>query len=387
MKTSMQIPRIAILLVLATSVAQPVHAQPSGHEHHHPTHSEEPDLPPGTSLSIGTHGPHADSHAPIGVMGDHLHEAREWMLSYRFLRMKMSGNRDGTDNLSQSEIATSVRNPFFGRPGQPPTLRVVPTEMTMDMHMFGGMYAPTDWLTLMAMGMYVRKDMDHTTFQGPVGTTRLGRFTTRTEGFGDTRVAGLVRLFENEMHRVHLNAGLSLPTGSIREKDRILTPMNMQPRTRLPYPMQLGSGTFDLMPGLTYAGHAGRFGWGAQYIGTVRLGRNDEGYSLGDQHQMTGWGSITWTPWISNSLRLVGHVTGDIDGQDRSIVAPVQTADPDNHGGERIDLLFGVNLAGPSGWMRGHRIAVEAGLPVYQHLNGPQLETDWLLTIGYQFAF
>ena len=36
-----------------------------------------------------------DSHAPLGVMGDHTHEAGgEWMLSFRAMRMVMDGNRD-----------------------------------------------------------------------------------------------------------------------------------------------------------------------------------------------------------------------------------------------------------------------------------------------------
>ncbi|MCE2421999.1 MAG: hypothetical protein J4G03_01570 [Gemmatimonadetes bacterium] len=38
------------------------------------------------------------------------------------------------------------------------------------------------------------------------------------------------------------------------------------------------------------------------------------------------------------------------------------------------------------GALRGHRIAAEWHVPVYQNLNGPQLETDWVLTIGWQKA-
>ena len=44
-----------------------------------------------------------DAHAPIGVMGDHLHKKGEFMLSYRFMNMKMEDNRDGTNDLSVSE--------------------------------------------------------------------------------------------------------------------------------------------------------------------------------------------------------------------------------------------------------------------------------------------
>ena len=192
----------------------------------------------------------AYSHGPIGVMGDHLHKAGEVMFSYRFMHMDMEGNRIGNRSVSPEEIVTTVPNRFAG----PPTLRVVPTEMTMDMHMFGAMYAPSDIVTLMLMGMYIEKEMDHVTFQGMAGTTRLGTFTTKSSGIGDTTATALVRLHDEPGHKLHANIGLSIPTGSITESDDVLTPMGTRPTLRLPYAMQLGSGTFDLKPGLTYSG-------------------------------------------------------------------------------------------------------------------------------------
>ncbi|MEM9141018.1 MAG: transporter, partial [Pseudomonadota bacterium] len=329
----------------------------------------------------------ADGHAPIGVMGDHLHKAGEFMFSYRYMNMQMEGSRDGTTSLSPTEIATTVPNRFFGTPGQPPTLRVVPTEMTMQMHMLGMMYAPTDRLTLMVMGMYRQNSMDHITFQGGMGTAQLGTFTTKSSGFGDTRVAGLIGLYQDNTHRLHLNAGVSLPTGSITEEDQVLTPMGTRPTLRLPYPMQLGSGTVDLMPGITYAGATGAFGWGAQAMGTLRLGRNGEGYSLGDGVEATAWASYSPFPWISVSGRVKGSHLGQVDGQDPRIVAPVQTADPDNQGGTEITLFGGLNLVGQDGFLRGQRLAFEVGVPVYRRLNGPQLETDVTFQLGYQVAF
>lgn len=339
------------------------------------------------TATVDEGGLRADGHAPIGVMGDHMHGAGEWMVAYRYMHMDMGGNRIGTDEVSPEEIATTVPNRFAGRSGQPPTLRVVPTDMTMDMHMFGGMYAPTDWLTLMAMGNYTIKEMDHITFQGGAGTTRLGEFTTRSSGFGDTKLTGLVKLYEQGNNSIHLNAGLSLPTGSITEDDDVLAPNGARPTLRLPYAMQLGSGTFDLLPGITYTGRAGDISWGAQYAATVRLGENDENYAFGDEHKVTAWGAYQWDYWISTSFRLAGESEGDIDGIDPKIVAPVQTADPDNYGGERLDAFLGVNLMGQSGFLRGHRIAVEVGVPLVQDLNGPQMETDWQLVVGYQKAF
>ena len=64
------------------------------------------------------------------------------------------------------------------------------------------------------------------------------------------------------MHKLHLNAGLSLPTGDIDEEDDVLAPTGMRPTLRLPYAMQLGTGTWDLLPGLTYNGNHHQWGWG-----------------------------------------------------------------------------------------------------------------------------
>lgn len=333
------------------------------------------------------HSQRVDAHAPIGVMADHMHEKGEVMISYRYGTMHMEGNKIGKDDVSPEIIATTIPNRFFGVPMQPPTLRVVPVEMDMQMHMFGAMYAPTDWLTLMIMGNYTIKEMDHVTFAGGMGTTQLGTFTTKAKGLGDTKVSGLFRVLDTDNHRIQANIGLSLPTGSNEKTDNVLTPMGMTPTLRLPYPMQLGSGTFDALPGITYTGNGDKIAWGAQFQSTIRLGENEENYSLGNVYKTTAWASYAWADWISTSFRLAAETTGKIDGIDAAIVAPVQTANPDYHGGTRMDALFGVNLLGQEGHLAGHRLALEGGMPIYQDLNGPQMKSDWRLTIGYQKAF
>lgn len=329
----------------------------------------------------------ADSHAPIGVMGDHMHRRGEWMLSYRLMNMGMDGSRNGSEKMSPEAIATTVANRFFGQPMQPPTLRVVPLEMGMEMHMVGAMYAPADWITLTAMTSYQRKDMDLVTFQGPAGTNRLGTFTTRSSGQGDTRVGALIALHGESGRNLHLNMAVSIPTGSTTETDTVLAPTGNRPTIRLPYSMQLGSGTYDLLPGVTYSASGDRIGWGLQYSATLRIDENDQGYSLGDEHRGTGWLSYRWQDAVSTSLRLTARTLGDIDGQDPMIVAPVQTADPDNYGGDRVDAGLGLNVVAQSGAFQGHRLAAEFSVPLYQHLNGPQLETNWSLTLGWQYAF
>jgi hypothetical protein len=121
-------------------------------------------------------------------------------------------------------------------------------------------------------------------------------------------------------------------------------------------------------------------------MGTIRTG-DDNGYSLGDEHMLTFWGAYQWQPWISNSLRIEYKTIDSIDGIDPMIAGPVQTADPDNYGGDHLNLIIGANLSGQEGSLQGHRLALEFALPLVRDLNGPQMETDWTLTLGWQYAF
>ncbi|MEM6780390.1 MAG: transporter [Pseudomonadota bacterium] len=366
LKTSLLVGALSILTVSA-------HAEEHDH-HHHMDHNGH------------HHAGHAGHNhvAPLAVMGGHVHDKGEWMLSYRYMRMDMEGNRDGTDSLSPEEIVTNFSNPN----APPANLRVVPTEMIMDMHMVGAMYAPTDWLTLMAMGMYIEKEMDHITFQGMAGTTRLGEFTTKSTGIGDTKVSGLFKIYDQGNHTIHLNAGLSLPTGSIDEEDDVLTPMNTRETLRMPYAMQLGTGTFDALPGITYNGHSGNWGWGAQYMGEIRLeSENDEGYAWGDKHTLTAWGGYQANEWLSVQGNVRAHTQSEIDGRDPLIAAPVQTADPDNFGGETIALGGGFQIKPTMAELRNVTFGAEISIPVYQNLNGPQMETDWIGTAGLRVTF
>lgn len=322
-------------------------------------------------------------HAPIGVMGDHRHAKGEWMVSYRLMHMDMGGVQIGTDSVDPDTIVTTIPNRFFGNPGQPPTLRIVPTEMRMDMHMAGVMYGLSNDVTVMVMANYWSKEMDHITYQGGMGTTQLGTFRTSPAGFGDTKVSALIGLSDT----VHINAGVSIPTGSNTKTDDILTPMGGNPTVRLPYPMQLGSGTWDLEPGITYRDQSETLGWGAQIKGTLRLGDNSQGYSYGDRVMATAWLAAGLTEGVALSGRIEAAILGRIDGIDPMIMGPVQTANPDFQGGESVTGLIGVNFAATGGPLKGWRLGVEGGVPLVQDLNGPQMPTDYTLTVGVQKSF
>jgi hypothetical protein len=209
------------------------------------------------------------------------------------------------------------------------------------------------------------------------------RFTTRSKGLGDIKLSGLYVLKSQDGQQVHLSAGVSLPTGDIDEKDDTPAMTNAP----LPYPMQLGSGSWELLPGITYLGNNDAYSWGAQAMGILRLNDNDNDYRLGNRLELTGWGSKKINSVLSASLRLKGMVWDDIDGKDPKLnPMMVPTADTRLQGGERIDILAGLNFYSRSGDAGGHRLAIEVGAPVYENLDGPQMSTNWMLTVGWQYA-
>lgn len=303
------------------------------------------------------------------VLGGHTHLVKEIMFGYGYMHTKMSGLYQGSREISPADV--------FAQGFSTAHIR-----MEMDMHMFDAMYAPTARLTLMAMLPYKQMSMLHL-------RSNNTRFTQNAEGIGDLEVMGLFTILGNihKGHRLVFNAGVSFPTGSIDVKDHDGgNPSN--PPVLLEYRMQLGSGTYDLMPGLTYLGEAGRWSWGAQTIETVRLGRNDHGYRFGNQYRLGAWTAYGVTDWFAPSLRLDGNWWEDVIGSDPGLDANhTPEGRPNLRGGRRIDLLFGINFYVPQGLLKGTRLMVEGGFPVYQHLDGPQLGTAWMLSVGSSYAF
>ncbi len=307
-----------------------------------------------------------DGHAPIGVMGDHVHKKGEYTLSYRFMRMYMGGNRTGSAEVTPGAVLEDFM--------------VAPLDMTMTMHMAGIMYAPGDAVTLMAMANWTESSMDHLTRSG-------ANFDARSSGPGDASLTALVGLKRTGPWRAHLNAGLSVPVGSTGETG--VNPASMGRPVQLPYPMQLGSGTWDLVPGLTILGMRERLSWGFQGRAGVRLGENDRGYTLGNVAEGSAWFAARPNDHVSISARVLAKRWGDHQGHDDAYGNPmmVPTVREDLRGGVRVDIPLGLNVYFPGDPLKGHRLAAEWHVPVYQDLHGPQLQTDWILTVGWHKSF
>ncbi len=358
---------------------------------------------PHTALAADapTSSPHPGSHAaapaaphgmmmpaptPLGVGRARVVKPGQLMLYYRYMRTQKNQLLDGHDKLSPSQVAT-LPNHFAGRPGQPATYRSSPQNMTMQAHVFAGQVGITDGFSVAIGVPYIIKKRTAVTFKGPAGTTELGTFTNKTSGFGDVAVSGLVKLYDDPVHHLHLMAGVSFPTGSITQEGVTLQPNGQTGKRRLAYGLQLGTGTFNLLPGLTYWGAHGRWTWGVQAAGQINLGRNDEGYTFGDRAFVTAWGSANWGYGVFTSVRLSQTYMGAIEGADPTVVGPSPTTDPKNYGGWKTLASFGLDYRVPEGPLKGVTPGIEFTVPLYQNLNGPQLSDAWTLFAGVRKVF
>lgn len=298
------------------------------------------------------------THMASSFMGLHnTHSSKGWMFQYRFMRMDMDGLLVGTDSIQPIEVTGTMLNPG--------PYMMSPTAMTMDMHMLMIMYGLSDKFTVMAMLNYLDNEMDM--------VNRMdARPTMKTSGLGDTVLTGIYQLNKS----VSASLGLSFPTGSIDEK--VVMMGNI---IQAPYPMQLGSGTYDIIPTITYMGNTKNWYWGLEASYKARIGENDNDYTLGDRFSLEGASLYKIHDNFSINTRLVFSDWGNIDGRDPGIssgMAP--TGDPDAQGGNRTDIFFGLNFE----LGNIHSLKAEIGIPIQQNLDGPQMETKYMVNIFYQ---
>lgn len=331
----------------------------------------------------GHHHHHFGAHAPAGVMFDHMMDKQsDIMVAYRYMYGNQAGDTlHGTNAVSDQTI---VNNGCPGTEGCGST----PLEMSMHMHMLDLMYAPTDWLTLMLMPQFVDMDMKLRDLAGAPeeGEEHAHGNSHATGGVGDTGMYALVRLFNMPGHHLHMGLGFSAPTGDVGIK---LRDAHHEEGGFIHYGMQLGSGTWDFKPSITYTGELDKWSWGAQVSGTKRLeSSNKSGFAFGDIFQTTAWGSYSLLNWLSASVRGIYTVQGSISGEFNGAHPDHGPMDfPSNYGGRFWDAGFGLNAFVPSGDLAGNRLSFEWIQPVEDDVNGYQLEREGALAANWSYVF
>jgi len=312
------------------------------------------------------------------------------------------------------------------------------------------MYAPTDWLTLMLMPQFMDMQMPLYT-PDSLMTDNMnmghshGAHLHETGGIGDTGMYALFSLFDKPNHHIHATIGVSAPTGDVGIKVKEAGTKNLD-GPYIHYGMQLGSGTWDFKPSLTYTGKADVWSWGAQIASTIRLeDHNASGYALGDLFEGSLWGGYDLTNWLSTTVRVAYSWQGSIKGhypkgrRDKEILTAncprysfifagdnnfdgipdgpayfhqaeydacisqsfikdgIEALDaedrstpmdaPKNYGGHYVDLGLGISATIPDGALAGNRLAFEWLQPMYTNVNGYQLDRDGVLSFTWTYGF
>jgi hypothetical protein len=153
--------------------------------------------------------------------------------------------------------------------------------------------------------------------------------------------------------------------------------------------MQLGSGTWDVLPSATVHGRWQRLSWGAQVGGAWRpQHENRDGYALGDALEVSGWTGVALWRGFSLSTRVLFTWQDEIRGQfDRLHESSSPVDFPRNYGGRFWDFGAGVSWRIPAGRFAGNRVAVEWLEPIAQDPNGFQLEREGSLALTWGVDF
>ncbi len=310
-----------------------------------------------------------DKRGPAGIMGDHIHKKGKWMAEYKYMNMYMEDNRIGTKTISDAAALGPITVD-----GITTNAGATPTQMTMEMHMIHAMYGATDDITLYTMVMLPSLTMDH--IRGPGNPSPLGvgsEFTTHNSGFGDTAFGALLRLFSDSDSDLIFNLGCSVPTGDIFRETSVPTAGAAVPPSALPYPMRLGSGTFNARPGMTYKKYFDCCSFGLQLQTDIPVGRNYRGYSVSDEYRLNYWTSILLTDNWALSLRGENLWKSNFDGFDSaSPDLVVSTNVEEFRGGAWFNIGVGTQFMHKS-----HYFSAEIVPTVYQDVDGIQLETDF----------
>ncbi len=305
---------------------------------------------------------------PAGIMISHVHPKKEWMISYRFMDMNMQGVGEGNKARSEMEVLA--------------TYTATPDLMQMRMHMLMVMYGLTDKLTLMAMVNYNSNYMEMTM---PVGKN-FHHHGMSSAGIGDTKLYGLYALKKEAAIQLILSMGINLPTGTIDAKGE--AGAMMFPGTRLPYSMQLGSGTTDFLPGISYLYQWQKFTFSSQLVSVIRASKNHVGYKLGNELSANVWAGWKWLPFVSSTVRCEGNLVASINGKDKTVDPMMEpSANPANYGGKRINVFIGTSFQATRSFLNSTRLSIEYGVPVYQQFYGIQMKTSGILNVAVSTAF
>jgi hypothetical protein len=311
--------------------------------------------------------------APLGVFGADIAAVGKFSVAFSGVFTGLANSRIGTKVVSPEYIVSNTR--WFIDPSK--LVRLVPTSVSAMIQTMSVSYGVAENLGIVVAAGAVEKSVSALTYAAPSGTRLLGPSYASVAGLSDLEAAAVLRIYRDDVHRLLVSLGMTFPTGSNERSFRLLLSDGTYGTVRAFYSMQPGTGTYDFLPGFTYGGALGRYSWGIAYRGRWPFAPNPEGYRYGDLHDFHGWVGYTWIPELTTTLRVTGTTRGHIRGYDPKIDGKSQSANPFFYGGQRVELYGGATVGGSLIGFNRATLAMEAGVPLYQNLNGPQLFRNW----------
>ena len=325
---------------------------------------------------------------PMNIPGGGIPETKEFRFKLSPMFMRMNGLQQDGDNISVDSI--------LGMPAMDKYM-AAPTAMDMKMLNFTLGYSFTDRFFGGMMLMYKDSSMDMKFNSNMAMMTGQSGYTMESSGIADTMLMSKYRLTADDplapTRQSSLFFGVSMPTGSIDERNSN-HPVPMRQSELLPYGMQLGSGTVDPTIGYLYQGSSSPYWWGVNSMYTARLYDNNRDYRFGNELRIDAYGMYQFAPDmlvqyqlnIRDQQRISGEMDVSASGDSGHAVkgdaaSPYMTPlwDPNNYGGRSAVATVGFQ------WQPAplHIIDVNVGIPVYQKLNGIQMEESYQVMLTW----
>ena len=303
-----------------------------------------------------------DGHAPAGVKSDFLLSFGQIYVGYRYSAEEFRGTLIGTEEVSGDEILD-----FFT------SAPLTHDRWTGEVDARLGL---TNFFTLAGSVPWTRNEV--------LSTTATGFYQSSSQFLGDVSIRGLFELLNMDGYRLNLTVGGTVPTGRISKMGLTATGVGGV----LPFAMQGGSGSPDVLAGGTFQVQNEVASVGAQINSVIRVVDNNQGYRLGDEFDFTVWGAYNISDWASFSIRAIFENQAEIKGSEsRTDGSADPLANPFAQGGDRVIIPFGMNLYFRDGMAAGHRLSIEFYYPIHEDLNGPQMSVSRTLVVSWQTVF
>lgn len=304
-----------------------------------------------------------DDRPPVAAWWTETIPEGSWRFGYRYENLSYDGLGDGRSDFSSKKLEKRGFDE-------------IPEELAVRTHTLEVTYGAREFTSVYATLPFHVKELE--------GDATAGDLDQENSGLGDL-ILGFTHhcCSDEDGGRMMWHLGLGIPTGSVDEKGD--APGGGS--ERLSYPMQLGTGTFTVHPGVYWIENEDTWTWGVGARWRVHLSKNDEGYAPGDTATFQAWGSREVAEDLIGTLRLQSSFMGDYHGEDDELDKNVNPLnDEHRQGGLRTDVFAGL------GWELGgeehaSRLDLEVGVPVDEWLDGPQMSNEWTVGFGWRYSF